>query len=89
MLISASDQPVDAITSRSAVDGTQVSSSLSDTDLQTAATTAAGKEIAFVFITADSGENGSTVEGNDGDRNDLQAWHEGVSNRERSFSVAH
>ena len=32
-----------------------VSSSLSDTDLQAAAQAATGKDIAFVFITADSG----------------------------------
>ncbi|KAJ7643791.1 glycoside hydrolase family 3 protein [Roridomyces roridus] len=68
--------PLDAITARAAEDGTTVSSTLSDTDLDAAATVATGKDVALVFITADSGES-STVEGNAGDRNDLQAWHSG------------
>ncbi|KAJ7080532.1 glycoside hydrolase family 3 protein [Mycena epipterygia] len=69
--------PLDAITARAAQDGTQVSSSLNDTDLAAAATIASGKDVALVFITADSGEGGGLVEGNAGDRNDLQAWHSG------------
>ncbi|KIP12629.1 glycoside hydrolase family 3 protein [Phlebiopsis gigantea 11061_1 CR5-6] len=69
--------PVDAITNRSAVDGTNVTSSLSDSDLTAAAKAAAGKDVAFVFITADSGEDGYIVEFNSGDRNDLFAWHSG------------
>ena len=72
-----------------------MASSLSDTDLNGAANAARGKEVAFVFITADSGyvcasnlarksdihcsEGYITVEGNAGDRNDLSAWHNGVS----------
>ncbi|KAJ7022756.1 glycoside hydrolase family 3 protein, partial [Mycena alexandri] len=66
--------PVDAITARAAEDGTTVSSSLSDTDLAAAAAVASGKDVSLVFITADSGEGGGLVEGNAGDRNDLQAW---------------
>jgi len=69
--------PLDAITARAAEDGTQVSSSLSDTDLAAAAAVASGKDVALVFITADSGEGGGLVEGNAGDRNNLQAWHSG------------
>ncbi|KAJ7741326.1 glycoside hydrolase family 3 protein [Mycena metata] len=69
--------PVDAITARAAEDGTTVSSSLSDTDLAAAAAVASDKDVALVFITADSGEGGGLVEGNAGDRNDLQAWHNG------------
>jgi len=69
--------PVDAITARAAEDGTTVSSSVSDTDLAAAAAVASGKDVALVFITADSGEGGGLVEGNAGDRNDLQAWHNG------------
>lgn len=46
---------MDAITARAKQDGTTVSSSLSDTDLTGAANTAAGKDVAFVFINADSG----------------------------------
>lgn len=92
-------QPVDAITARAKLDGTTVTSSLSDTDLNAAASTAAGKDVAFVFITADSGyatgpihhrllayavicsEGYITVENNAGDRNDLSAWHGGVSSK--------
>ncbi|KAJ7160088.1 glycoside hydrolase family 3 protein [Mycena filopes] len=69
--------PLDAITARAAQDGTTVSSSLSDTDLAAAAAVASGKDVALVFITADSGEGGALIEGNAGDRNDLQAWHSG------------
>ncbi|KAJ7735027.1 beta-glucosidase [Mycena metata] len=69
--------PLDAITSRAATDGTVVSSSTSDTDLTGAKTAATGKDVAFVFITADSGEGYITVEGNAGDRNSLSAWHSG------------
>ncbi|KAJ7617514.1 beta-glucosidase [Mycena polygramma] len=68
--------PLDAITARADEDGSTVSSSLSDTDFTAAAAVASGKDVALVFITADSGES-ATVEGNAGDRNDLQAWHNG------------
>lgn len=54
---------MDAITARAAEDGTTVSSSLSDTDLAAAAAVASGKDVALVFITADSGEGGGLVEG--------------------------
>ncbi|KAJ6579136.1 glycoside hydrolase family 3 protein [Mycena vulgaris] len=69
--------PLDAIKSRSATDGTVVTSSTSDTDLTGAKNVATGKDVAFVFITADSGEAYITVEGNAGDRNSLSAWHNG------------
>ncbi|KAI0082198.1 glycoside hydrolase family 3 protein [Panus rudis PR-1116 ss-1] len=79
--------PLDAITNRSALDNTTVSASLSDSDLQAAAKAAAGKDIALVFITADSGEASLTVEGNNGDRNDLQAWHNGDALVQKVASV--
>ncbi|KAJ4494293.1 glycoside hydrolase family 3 protein [Lentinula lateritia] len=69
--------PIDAITSRASTQGTVVSSSSSDTDLNSAAAAAINKDVALVFITADSGEGYLTVEGNEGDRNDLSAWHSG------------
>ncbi|KAF9499862.1 glycoside hydrolase family 3 protein [Pleurotus eryngii] len=69
--------PLAAITSRASTDGSTVSSSLSDTDLNAAGTTATGKDFALVFIAANSGEGYITVEGNAGDRNDLKAWHNG------------
>lgn len=71
-------QPLDALTNRSAVDGTNITSSLSDDDTTAAAKMAAGKDVAFVFITADSGEEVEIVEFNFGDRNNLNAWHNGV-----------
>lgn len=69
--------PLSAITARANSDGSTIASSLSDSDLAAAATTAAGKDVALVFINADSGEAYITVEGNAGDRNDLAAWHGG------------
>ncbi|CAA7266631.1 unnamed protein product [Cyclocybe aegerita] len=69
--------PLEAITTRARADGTIVSSTLSDTDLNAAATVAAGKDVAFVFITSNSGEGYITVEGHAGDRNNLLAWHGG------------
>ncbi|KAJ7363099.1 glycoside hydrolase superfamily [Mycena albidolilacea] len=71
--------PLDAITARADQDRSTISSTLNDTDLDAAATVASGKDVALVFITADSGEDVFfTVEGNEGDRNDLQAWHSGL-----------
>lgn len=79
--------PLDAIKNRSSVDNTSVYSSLSDSDTGAAASTAAGKDVAFVFITADSGEDDYLVEGNTGDRNDLQAWHSGDALVQKVASV--
>lgn len=70
--------PLDALTAKAKSDRTTVSSSLSDTDLDAAGAAAAGKDVALVFITSDSGEGYINVEGNQGDRNDLKAWHNGV-----------
>ncbi|KAG5644099.1 hypothetical protein DXG03_009118 [Asterophora parasitica] len=70
-----------AIAAKANTTGTIVSSSLSDTDLNAAAAAAAGKDVAIVFITADSGEAYLTVEGHEGDRNDLKAWHGGVGSQ--------
>ncbi|PPQ70745.1 hypothetical protein CVT24_000856, partial [Panaeolus cyanescens] len=55
--------PLQAISARARQQGTTISSTLSDSDLNTAASVAAGKEVAFVFITANSGEGYLTVEG--------------------------
>ncbi|KAJ7358612.1 glycosyl hydrolase family 3 C-terminal domain-containing protein [Mycena albidolilacea] len=63
--------PLDAIRSRSATDRTVVLLSTG------ARTEAMGKDVAFVFITADSGEGYTMVEGNVGDRNSLSAWQSG------------
>ncbi|KAG9103307.1 hypothetical protein FRC06_011443 [Ceratobasidium sp. 370] len=69
--------PLDAIKTKASSIGATVTSSTSDTDLTAAATAARGKDVALVFISADSGEGYITVEGNAGDRNDLKAWHNG------------
>ncbi|KAK0473186.1 beta-glucosidase [Armillaria novae-zelandiae] len=79
--------PLDALTAKASASGTKVSSSTSDTDLNAAANAAAGKDVAIVFITADSGEGYITVEGNFGDRNDLLAWHGGDALVEKVASV--
>ncbi|KAK0208537.1 glycoside hydrolase family 3 protein [Desarmillaria ectypa] len=79
--------PLDALTAKASADGTKVSSSTSDTDLDAAANAAAGKDVAIVFITADSGEGYITVEGNFGDRNDLLAWHGGDALVQKVASV--
>jgi len=79
--------PLDAITNRSEIDGTTVTSSLSDTNTTGAQKAASGKDVTLVFITADSGEGYITVEGNFGDRNDLNAWHGGDALIEAVASV--
>lgn len=48
--------PLSAISSHAAADGTTVKTSISDSDLAAAATAAAGVEVAIVFVSADSGE---------------------------------
>lgn len=68
--------PLDAIRERAQQDGTEVSASSTD-DAQQGATAAAGADAAFVFITSDSGEGYITVDGNIGDRNTLDPWHNG------------
>jgi beta-glucosidase len=54
--------PSVAISAQARLDGTTVTTTTSDTD----ASAAAGKSAAIVFITADSGEEYITVEGNMG-----------------------
>lgn len=41
----------------------------------------------MTIATADSGEDSYTVEGNEGDRNDLLAWHDGDALVEAVASV--
>ncbi|KAH7344459.1 glycoside hydrolase family 3 protein [Rhizoctonia solani] len=69
--------PLDAIKTKASSIGATVTSSLSDSDINAAVNAARGKDVALVFISADSGEGYITVEGNAGDRNNLQAWHNG------------
>ncbi|KAF2185355.1 glycoside hydrolase family 3 protein [Zopfia rhizophila CBS 207.26] len=68
--------PDEAITTRAKKDSTKVTLSASDT-ASAGATAAKDADVAIVFITADSGEEYITVEGHVGDRNNLNAWHNG------------
>ncbi|RDX56004.1 beta-glucosidase [Lentinus brumalis] len=79
--------PQDAITTRAKAEGTTVSSWTLSDDVDISAGQAKGKSVALVFITADSGEAQYTVEGNQGDRNNLQAWHNGDAMVEKVASV--
>ncbi|KFX93115.1 hypothetical protein V490_05001 [Pseudogymnoascus sp. VKM F-3557] len=68
--------PLDAIQEQATADGTTIVTSTSDSTSEGAA--AAGKaDTAIVFINADSGEQYITVEGQAGDRADLDPWHNG------------
>ena len=68
--------PADAIKTQAAKDGTKIVTSA--TDSTSAGASAAGQaDTAIVFITADSVEGYITVEGNAGDRNNLDPWHNG------------
>lgn len=68
--------PEDAITERAQADGTQVSTSASDST-GNVGSVVSGADAAIVFITADSGEGYITVENNVGDRVNLDPWHNG------------
>jgi beta-glucosidase len=68
--------PLDAIKSRAQSDGTSITSSPTDNASQ-GASAAQNADMAIVCINSDSGEGYITVEGNAGDRKDLNAWHNG------------
>lgn len=68
--------PYDAFKTRTAADGTQLSLSSSDSTSRVASTVS-GADAAIVVITSDAGEEYITVEGNVGDRNSLDPWHNG------------
>lgn len=69
--------PADAIRTQAAKDGTRIVTSATD-GTSAGASAAAQADTAIVFITADSGEGYITVEGNAGDRNNLDPWHSGL-----------
>ncbi|KAL4078112.1 glycoside hydrolase superfamily [Scleroderma yunnanense] len=69
--------PLDALKDRALLDGTIVTSYLDDWDVKEAARAAVGQDTALVFINSDSGEDYITVDGNEGDRNNMTAWHNG------------
>jgi beta-glucosidase len=68
--------PYDAIRARAQAEGTAVTLSGTD-DTSAGASAARAKDVALVFITADSGEGYITVENNAGDRVNLDPWHNG------------
>ncbi|KAH7018573.1 glycoside hydrolase family 3 protein [Microdochium trichocladiopsis] len=68
--------PYDAISQRASSSGTTVVQSNSD-DTSQGANAARNADVALVFITADAGEGYLSVEGNAGDRNNLDPWHNG------------
>lgn len=57
--------------------GVKIQSAIDDWDLKKAAEAAKGADVAFVFSTADSGEEYIVVDGNIGDRNNLSLWNNG------------
>lgn len=69
--------PREAIQRRAREDHTSVFWFFDDFNLARAGNVARKKSAALVFISADSGEDYITVDGNEGDRNNLTAWHNG------------
>ncbi|ORX77163.1 beta-glucosidase [Anaeromyces robustus] len=68
--------PLAAITERARQDGIKVVSSGTD-NARSGALVAKEADLAIVFVQADSGEEYITVEGNKGDRLNLDLWHNG------------
>ncbi|KIO17331.1 glycoside hydrolase family 3 protein [Tulasnella calospora MUT 4182] len=69
--------PLEAIQARARKDRTSVSWWLHDYDISGATSAASYKDVAIVFVKSDSGEGYITVDGNEGDRNNLTAWSNG------------
>ncbi|KAJ7119989.1 glycoside hydrolase family 3 C-terminal domain-containing protein, partial [Mycena crocata] len=69
--------PLEALQRRAREDRTSVSWILNDFDKDRAGNMAIGRSAAIVFISSDSGEAYITVDGNEGDRKNLTAWHNG------------
>ena len=70
-------QPLEAIQHRARQDRTTVNWHLNDFDTDGAGNVAIQAQVALVFINSDSGEDYITVDGNEGDRKNLTAWHGG------------
>ena len=68
--------PLDAIKTQAQKDGTTITTSSND-NAQQGASAAQNADYAIVCINSDSGEGYITVEGNVGDRNNLDPWHNG------------
>jgi beta-glucosidase len=68
--------PLSSITERAKKDNIEIVSSGED-DAEAGAEVAKDADLAIVFVQADSGEEYIVVEGNKGDRLDLDLWHNG------------
>lgn len=70
--------PLDAITSRGSREGALVQHVIDDFAYkQINATVSQANVTALVFVNSDSGEGYLSIDGNEGDRNNLTAWHAG------------
>ena len=69
--------PLEAIQQQARHDHTDISWWFSNFDVDGAAAIATGVDVAIVGINSDSGEDYITVDGNEGDRNNLTAWQNG------------
>jgi len=69
--------PLQAITARAREDGTDIDWWFDNWDIDGAANVATAKEVVIVGINSDAGEQYITVDGNNGDRNNLTAWYNG------------
>ncbi|TIC62413.1 glycoside hydrolase family 3 protein [Wallemia mellicola] len=71
--------PLSALEERGALDGFSVDNWLNNWDINNDGfnSVVQGKEAAIVFVNSDSGEQYLTVQGNEGDRNNLTAWNNG------------
>ncbi|KAH8814936.1 putative beta-glucosidase A [Xylogone sp. PMI_703] len=69
--------PVTAIKAQAAKDKTTVANVSDNYDYEAIAKAVTGAEVAFVFANANSGEDYITVDGNEGDRNNLTLWGNG------------
>lgn len=69
--------PLEAIKARALQDGTVVQSVLDDYAYAQINSTARLASVCLTFVNADSGEAYISVDGNEGDRNNLTVWHNG------------
>ncbi|KDQ12136.1 glycoside hydrolase family 3 protein [Botryobasidium botryosum FD-172 SS1] len=69
--------PLEAIQAQARKDHSSISWYLEDFNTYAAAIAGAYADVAIVFLNADSGEDYITVDGNEGDRKNLTAWHNG------------
>ncbi|KAH7904316.1 glycoside hydrolase family 3 protein [Hygrophoropsis aurantiaca] len=69
--------PFEAINERARRDGSSVFWDFDDFNTAQASDMAIGQAVALVFVSSDSGEDYIVVDGNEGDRKNLTAWHGG------------